>query len=39
MLPIEPGKRVLLIEPPFYNLFGYKRWHYPVTLTLIGSHL
>ncbi len=34
-----PSKRVLLIEPPFYNLFGYERRHYPITLTLVGSFL
>lgn len=39
MRTLKPGQRVLLIEPPFYTLFGYKRWHYPVTLTLIGSYL
>ncbi len=33
------SKKVLLIEPPFYNLFGYQRWHYPLTLTLIGTKL
>jgi anaerobic magnesium-protoporphyrin IX monomethyl ester cyclase len=33
------GKRVLLIEPPFYKLFGYKRYHYPLTLTLVGTFL
>ena len=32
-------KKILLIEPPFYNLFGYERWHYPLTLTLIGTYL
>ena len=35
----EGSKRILLIEPPFYNLFGYQRWHYPITLTLVGSFL
>lgn len=34
-----PSKKVLLIEPPFYNLFGYQRWRYPITLTLVGSFL
>jgi len=33
------AKKVLLIEPPFYSLFGYKRWHYPMTLTLVGTYL
>lgn len=33
------SKRVLLIEPPFYNLFDYQRWHYPITLTLVGGFL
>lgn len=32
-------KRILLIEPPFYRLFGYKRWHYPMTLVLVGTYL
>lgn len=32
-------KRILLVEPPFYTLFGYERWHYPVTLTLVGTFL
>lgn len=32
-------KRILLIEPPFYRLFGYKRWYYPATLTFVGSYL
>ncbi len=35
----DHSKRILLIEPPFYNLFGYQRWHYPITLTLVGSFL
>jgi hypothetical protein len=35
----EGSKRILLIEPPFYNLFGYQRWHYPITLTFVGSLL
>lgn len=34
-----PSKKILLIEPPFYKLFGYERWHYPVTLTLVGTYL
>ncbi|MGE5391338.1 MAG: B12-binding domain-containing radical SAM protein [Deltaproteobacteria bacterium] len=33
------NKKVLLIEPPFYSLFGYKRYHYPMTLTLLGTYL
>jgi radical SAM superfamily enzyme YgiQ (UPF0313 family) len=32
-------KRILLIEPPFYNLFGYKRYHYPITLVAIATYL
>lgn len=32
-------KRILLIEPPFYRLFGYERWHYSVTLVLVGTYL
>jgi len=32
-------KKILLIEPPFYNLFGYDRWYYPLTLTLVGTYL
>ncbi len=34
-----PPQRILLIEPPFYTLFGYKRYHYPVTLVLVGTYL
>lgn len=34
-----PRQRVLLVEPPFYRLFGYERWHYPVTLALVGTYL
>jgi radical SAM superfamily enzyme YgiQ (UPF0313 family) len=30
---------VLLIEPPFYNFFGYQRWYYPLALTLVGTYL
>ena len=30
----DSPKKILLIEPPFYKLFGYERWHYPITLTL-----
>ena len=33
------NKRILLIEPPFYRFFHYERWHYPITLTLIGTYL
>tara|TARA_Y100000034_G_scaffold130551_2_gene189273 strand:- start:1079 stop:2338 length:1260 start_codon:yes stop_codon:yes gene_type:complete len=32
-------KKILLIEPPFFNLFGYERFAYPVTLTLVGTLL
>jgi len=32
-------KKILLIEPPFYNLFGYQRWYYPITLTLVGTYM
>lgn len=40
MLPgLKPGSRILLIEPPFYKLFGYTRWNYPATLTIVGSYL
>ena len=35
----SPPRRVLLVEPPFYRLFGYERWHYPVTLALVGTYL
>lgn len=34
---LKPNSRILLIEPPFYRFFGYERWHYPVTLTLVGT--
>lgn len=36
---LKPHSRILLIEPPFYRFFGYERWHYPVTLTLVGTYL
>ena len=36
---ITPPKKILLVEPPFFRLFGYRRWHYPMTLTLIGTYL
>jgi len=41
MLIIEDLKpqRILLIEPPFYRLFGYKRWHYPLSMTLIATYM
>ena len=39
MLEFKSKKRILLIEPPFYGLFGYERWHYPITLTLVGTYL
>lgn len=39
MLESLKNKRILLIEPPFYKLFGYKRYHYPMTLTLVGTYL
>jgi len=32
-------KKILLIEPPFYKFLNYERWHYPITLTLIGTYL
>jgi len=35
---LKPQK-ILLIEPPFYKLFGYKRWHYPISMTLIATYL
>lgn len=38
-LALPPRSRVLLVEPPFYRLFGYERFHYPITLTLIGTWL
>jgi len=38
-LRIKPSSKVLLIEPPFYRFFGYERWHYPLTLTLIATYL
>ncbi len=37
--PFLPPKKILLIEPPFYRFFGYKRFHYPITLTLVGTYL
>lgn len=36
---IKPKSKVLLIEPPFYRFFGYQRWYYPVTLTLVATYL
>lgn len=39
MLESLKNKKILLIEPPFYNLFGYRRYHYPITLTLVGTYL
>jgi len=36
---LSSPKRILLIEPPFYRLFGYKRYHYPISLTLVGAYL
>ncbi|MCX5713864.1 MAG: cobalamin-dependent protein, partial [Candidatus Omnitrophica bacterium] len=36
---LPPPKRILLIEPPFFKLFGYKRWHYPIGLTVVGTYL
>ena len=39
MFPNNRSERILLIEPPFFKLFGYKRWHYPITLTLVGTYL
>ncbi|MDO8871617.1 MAG: B12-binding domain-containing radical SAM protein [Methanoregula sp.] len=39
LFPYKPAKKILLIEPPFYRFFKYRRWNYPVTLTLIGTHL
>lgn len=38
MLQFTSKKRILLIEPPFYKLFGYERWHYPITLALVGTY-
>ncbi|MFZ5988632.1 MAG: B12-binding domain-containing radical SAM protein [Bacillota bacterium] len=35
---LKTPKKILLIEPPFYILFGYERFHYPITLTLIGTY-
>ena len=32
-------KRILLVEPPYFKIFGYKRWHYPIGLTLIATYL
>ena len=39
MFPYSTPKRILLIEPPFYRFFKYQRWHYPITLTLVATHL
>lgn len=36
---LRPNSRILLVEPPFYRFFGYERWHYPITLTLVGTYL
>ena len=40
MLEKNFGKdKILLIEPPFYSLFGYKRYHYPLTSVIVGTYL
>ena len=39
MLNLGSNKKILLIEPPFYRLFMYERWHYPITLTFVGTYL
>jgi len=39
MFPPSSPKRILLIEPPFYIFFKYARYHYPVTLALLATHL
>lgn len=39
VFPFTPPKKILLIEPPFYRFFGYERYHYPITLTLVGTYL
>jgi hypothetical protein len=36
---LSPPKRIVVIEPPYFRLFGYKRWHYPFTLVLIATYL
>jgi len=33
------GSRILLIEPPFFRLFGYTRWHFALTLSVVGAYL
>lgn len=33
------GSRILLVEPPFFRLFGYTRWHFALTLSVVGSYL
>jgi radical SAM superfamily enzyme YgiQ (UPF0313 family) len=38
-LNLNPHSRILLIEPPFYRFFGYERWNYPITLTLLATYL
>ncbi len=37
-MEIKGNKRILIVEPPFYNLFGYERWYYPLTATLVGTY-
>lgn len=36
---LTPSKKIVLIEPPYFRIFGYKRWHYPFTLVLIATYL
>lgn len=36
---LKDKKKILIIEPPFYNLFGYKRYHYPITPVLLATRL
>ena len=38
-IKLQPRSRILLIEPPFYRFFGYERWNYPITLTLLATYL
>ena len=33
------GSRILLVEPPFFRLFGYTRWHFALTLSVVGACL
>jgi anaerobic magnesium-protoporphyrin IX monomethyl ester cyclase len=38
IMNIQGKKKILIVEPPFYNFFGYNRWYYPITAVLVGTH-